>query len=73
MVMKPQMNMPAFQRYWPFAEKCTPEIALAEFPIMRYVVNAAFANLDRWVRDGVPAPKAERIAVVSAKTSLGLR
>jgi hypothetical protein len=39
-----------------------------EFPVMRYVVNAAFANLDRWVRDGTPAPRAERVAVKNGGT-----
>jgi hypothetical protein len=54
--------------FWPFGEQCTPEIPLMEFPVMRYVVNAAFANLDRWVRDGVPAPKAARIEVKDGGT-----
>jgi hypothetical protein len=58
-----------FLAYWPFAEQCTPEIPLMEFPVMRYVVNAAFANLDRWVKDGTPAPKAERITVQTGGTA----
>jgi len=29
-------------------------------PINTYVMDAAFANLTRWVRDGVPPPKAAR-------------
>jgi hypothetical protein len=58
----------AFVAQWPFAEVCTPPIPLNEFPVMRYVVNAAFANLDRWVRDGTPAPRAERIAVKNGGT-----
>jgi alpha/beta hydrolase family protein len=59
---------PPFLTVWPFAEHCTPEIPLMEFPVMRYVVNAAFANLDRWVRDGAPAPRAERVAVTNGGT-----
>jgi hypothetical protein len=58
----------AFVAQWPFAEVCTPAIPLMEFPVMRYVVNAAFANLDRWVRDGTPAPRAERVAVKNGGT-----
>jgi hypothetical protein len=57
-----------FIAYWPFAEQCTQEIPLMEFPVMRYVVNAAFANLDRWVRDGTPAPRAARISVKNGGT-----
>jgi hypothetical protein len=30
---------------------------------MGYALNAAFANLDRWVRTGEPAPRAARIEV----------
>jgi hypothetical protein len=52
-----------FLAQWPFAEVCTPEIPMLEFPVMRYIVNAAFANLDRWVRDGTPAPRAGRIGI----------
>jgi Alpha/beta hydrolase domain len=58
----------AFPAQWPFAEVCTPPIPLAETPVMRNVVNAAFANLDRWVRDGTPAPRAERVAVKNGGT-----
>ena len=58
----------AFVAQWPFAEVCTPPIPLMDFPVMRYVVNAAFANLDRWVKDGTPAPRAERVAVKNGGT-----
>ena len=64
------MGTAPFLAFWPFAEHCTPEIPLMEFPVMRYVVNAAFANLDRWVREGTPAPRAERIAVKNAGTPM---
>ncbi|HVH25735.1 MAG TPA: alpha/beta hydrolase domain-containing protein [Vicinamibacterales bacterium] len=57
-----------FLAFWPFGEQCTPEIPLMEFPVMRYTVDAAFANLDRWVRDGIPAPKAARIEVKNGGT-----
>jgi len=32
-----------------------------EFPL-QYIMNGAFANLDIWVREGVPPPRAERLA-----------
>ena len=32
-----------------------------EFPL-QYIMNGAFVNLDRWVREGVPPPRAERLA-----------
>ena len=37
-------------------------------PINTYVIDAAFANLTRWVRDGVAPPKATRIAVENGGT-----
>jgi len=48
---------------WPFAAPCDPAIPLIDTPIMSLAFNAAFANLDRWVRQGVPAPRASRIEV----------
>jgi hypothetical protein len=48
---------------WPYDYKCTPDIDLLDYPIKRYVINAAFANLDAWVRTGIPPPRAERLAV----------
>jgi hypothetical protein len=32
-----------------------------EFPL-QYIMNGAFANLERWVREGIPPPRAERLA-----------
>lgn len=57
-----------FLRVWPFAYACEPEIALTEADSMRFVANAAFEHLDRWVRDGAAPPRAERIAVSNAAT-----
>ena len=50
---------------WPLPYSCTPPITLLDFPAMRYVLNAAFNNLDRWVKDGTPPPRAERIALTN--------
>jgi hypothetical protein len=57
-----------FLASWPFAAPCQPDIPLLRVPIMTYVLDAAFANLTRWVRDGVPAPRAERVAVENGGT-----
>lgn len=57
-----------FLASWPFATQCEPEMSLLRVPIMTYALDAAFANLTRWVRDGVPAPRAERIAVQNGGT-----
>ena len=49
-----------------YGEQVDPRSAVcivngAQFPT-RYVANAALAHLDRWVRDGVPAPRTGRFA-----------
>lgn len=48
---------------WPFNTRCEPEIVLQDLPLLRYAFNGAFANLDRWVKDGVAPPKADRMEV----------
>jgi hypothetical protein len=53
----------AFLHSWPFPDQCEQETALLRVPIMTYALDAAYANLTRWVRDGVPAPRAPRISV----------
>lgn len=53
---------------WPFHNQCEPEMLLMKTPINTYVLDAAFANLTRWVRDGVPPPRAARIAVENGGT-----
>ncbi len=53
---------------WPFNYKCTPDIDLLDFPIKRYIINAAYANLDRWVRTGTAPPRAERLAIRNVGT-----
>ncbi|MBM3819453.1 MAG: hypothetical protein FJW14_10640 [Acidimicrobiia bacterium] len=58
----------AFLASWPFAYQCEPAMELLRVPIMTYALDAAFANLTRWVRDGVPAPRAERVAVENGGT-----
>jgi len=58
----------AFLHSWPFPDQCEQETSLLRVPIMTYALDAAFANLTRWVRDGVPAPRAERVAVENGGT-----
>src|SRR5262249_21551648 len=53
---------------WPFAAACDPAIPLMDTPIMSVVFNAAFENLDRWVRRGTRPPKAPRIELKGAGT-----
>ena len=59
---------PPFLAQWPLAYQCTPETPTPAWPAYRYAVDAAFQNLDTWVRKGIPAPKAERIALNDDKT-----
>jgi hypothetical protein len=53
---------------WPFHNQCEPEILLMKTPINTYVLDATFANLTRWIRDGVAPPRAARIAVENMGT-----
>jgi hypothetical protein len=57
-----------FLASWPFANQCEPEQMLARTPINTYALDAAFANLTRWIAEGVPPPKAERITINSPGT-----
>ena len=60
----------AFLHSWPFPDQCDEETTLLRVPIMTYALDAAYANLTRWVRDGVPAPRAARVAVEGGGTPL---
>ncbi len=53
---------------FPFLNQCEPQMLTQKTPINTYVMDAAFANLTRWVRDGVAPPKAARISVESGGT-----
>jgi len=46
---------------WPFNVKCDPEIPLQSHPLLKYVIDGAFVNLETWAGKGTPAPKAPRI------------
>lgn len=62
-------GQPVSNGKWPYDYRCEPDIDLLELPIKRYLVNGAFANLDRWVRTGTPAPRADRLNIVNAGTN----
>ena len=53
---------------WPFANQCEPSMGLQRTPINTYALDVAFANLTRWVRDGVAPPKAARMTIENAGT-----
>jgi hypothetical protein len=48
---------------WPFNARCDPEIPLSDHPGLKYAYNAAFSNLDQWVRKGVAPPHGDRLQV----------
>jgi hypothetical protein len=44
-------------------EGCQPQdVTMSDFPV-RYVFNAAWRNLDRWVREGIAPPRASRVEI----------
>jgi hypothetical protein len=51
---------------WPFNAPCEPPIPLMPASLLGTAYDAAFANLDQWVRKGVPAPRAPRIEIAGA-------
>jgi hypothetical protein len=54
---------------WPFNVTCDPPIPMMPVPLMSYVFDAAFANLEQWARKGTPAPRAERIQITNPGAS----
>jgi len=58
---------------WPFNVKCDPEIPLQGHPLLKYVIDGAFVNLEQWASKGVPAPKADRITVKDGVALGGVR
>jgi hypothetical protein len=55
---------------WPFLNQCDPVMLTQKTPINTYVMDAAFANLTRWVKDGVAPPKAARIQMENPGTPM---
>lgn len=62
------MGMPPFQSAWPLAYKCAVEMPMVDSQVYRYAMNATLDNIDRWVREGTPAPRAERVALRNGGT-----
>jgi hypothetical protein len=58
---------------WPFNVRCEPEISLQEHPLLKYILNGAFVNLEQWASKGVAPPKAERIAIKDGVVTGGVR
>ncbi len=52
---------------WPFNAMCDPPVPLLPQPLLKYAYNGALDALDKWVRKGVPAPKAPRLDVMDGK------
>ncbi|HEV3333689.1 MAG TPA: alpha/beta hydrolase domain-containing protein [Bryobacteraceae bacterium] len=62
--------MPQGTPSWPFNVRCEPEIPLEEHPLLTYVFDAAFANLDLWLTKGIAPPRADRIELTDGKVAL---
>jgi hypothetical protein len=58
---------------WPFTAKCDPEIPLQEHPLLKYIFDGAFVDLEQWASKGVAPPKAERITLKDGVASGGVR
>ena len=58
---------------WPLTSKSDPEIPLQEHPLLKYVFDGAFANLEQWAEKGTAPPKAERITMKDGVAIGGVR
>jgi hypothetical protein len=58
---------------WPFNVKCNPEIPLQEHPLLKYIFDGAFVNLEQWASKGIAPPRAERITVKDGVATGGVR
>jgi hypothetical protein len=58
---------------WPFNVKCDPEITLQEHPLLKYIFDGAFVNLEQWASKGIAPPKAERITLKDGVATGGVR
>ncbi len=61
-------GQPASNGKWPYDYRCEPDIDLLDLPIKRFLVNGAFANLERWASEGTPPPRAERLQIADPGT-----
>jgi hypothetical protein len=58
---------------WPFNVKCDPEIPLQTHPLLKYIFDGSFVNLEQWASKGIAPPKAERITSKDGVFSGGVR
>jgi hypothetical protein len=58
---------------WPFNVKCDPEIPLQGHPLLKYIFDGAFVNLEQWASKGIAPPKAERITLKDGVAVGGVR
>lgn len=54
------MGVPPLTQHWIYPHECEPDVPVNDFP-QPYFFAGAFANLERWVKDGTPAPRSEPI------------
>jgi hypothetical protein len=68
-VLPPEMSGYTFQTPIELGgeTRCEPA-STTEQPILGYIFNSAFANLDQWVRHGTPPPRAARLEIVNGGT-----
>jgi len=58
---------------WPFAARCDPEIPLQEHPLLKYIFDGAFVNIEQWASKGIAPPKADRITLKDGVATGGVR
>jgi hypothetical protein len=58
---------------WPFAARCDPEIPLQDHPLLKYIFDGAFVNIEEWASKGIAPPKADRIALKDGVATGGVR
>ena len=58
---------------WPFAARCDPEIPLQDHPLLKYIFDGAFVNIEQWASKGIAPPKADRITLRDGVATGGVR
>jgi hypothetical protein len=58
---------------WPFNVRCDPEIPLQEHPLLKYIFDGAFVNIEQWASKGVAPPKADHITIKDGVVTGGVR
>jgi hypothetical protein len=55
-----KVGVPPVGEHWTYPHECEPDVPVNDFP-QPYFFAGAFANLERWVKDGTPPPRATPI------------